>query len=146
MITKKAKEKQDVKFSCQEICRERQDSIIRASSSEGKGEDGSKQGGGGGVKEGRIEVTGNHRGSHRELCDPRSMRGDGNNMKGRQQRGWEGTAYKHQAGATAEGCAKRVRSKLSLEREQDRKEIAELSAGRKGLALQLEEGTCYYRT
>lgn len=29
--------KQGVKFSCQEICRERQDSIIRASSSEEKG-------------------------------------------------------------------------------------------------------------
>lgn len=30
MITKKAKEKQDVKCSCQEVCREQQDSIIRA--------------------------------------------------------------------------------------------------------------------
>lgn len=47
--------KQGVKFSCQEICRERQDSIIRASSSEEKGgkgpqHRGPEQGRGGGAK------------------------------------------------------------------------------------------------
>lgn len=120
--------------------------IIRASSSEGKGEDGAEEGCGGGVKRGRTEVTENHPGPHRELCDPRSMRGDGNNMKYRQPRGREGIACKHQAGATAEGCAKRVRSQLSLGREQDRNGITELRAGREGLALQLEEVKCYYRT
>lgn len=69
-----------------------------------------------------------------------------NNRRYQQQRGQVGIACKHQAGATAEGCAKRVRCQLSLGKEQDKNGITELRVTGQGLALQLEERKCYYRT
>lgn len=77
---------------------------------------------------------------------PGSKREVDNNRRYQQQRGQVGIACKHQAGATAEGCAKRVRYPLSLGKEQDENGITELRVTGTGLALQLEEEKCYYRT
>lgn len=52
-----------------------------------------------------------------------------------------GIACKHQAGVTAEGCARRVRSPLSPEREQDRNGISELGQEGRAWPCSMKKGS-----